>query len=355
MGLLKFESEPEFGKLAEYVSACQPCGALEAEGYCAPEKRLFREYTGFTVDFLYASVQLDDKKIFEDYVLWFYELLCPVMADMPKHRVRALLLSHFSVVENGAEQIFAGAGLKKLKRFIGYGKRAAEDAEVTGKSPEPLRYGKYEKERQRYLDALMRSDTKSAVAVAAEFLQTGIPVEDILVEILGETMRGVGELWHSHQISVDMEHYCTSTTQLASAQLYPVIFRQRRKKKKVLAACVGSELHEMGARMTADLFEYNGWDSIYLGAGADISYVLKQIQDHRPDLAAFSVTMPQYLVQCQEMVGRLKACYPDLKIAVGGNAFQSLSKIQGNWRIDVYARDARELVRWADDTFADEI
>ena len=311
MGLLKFESEPEFGKLAEYVSACQPCGALEAEGYCAPEKRLFREYTGFTVDFLYASVQLDDKKIFEDYVLWFYELLCPVMADMPKHRVRALLLSHFSVVENGAEQIFAGAGLKKLKRFIGYGKRAAADAEVTGKSPEPLRYGKYEKERQRYLDALMRSDTKSAVAVAAEFLQTGIPVEDILVEILGETMRGVGELWHSHQISVDMEHYCTSTTQLASAQLYPVIFRQRRKKKKVLAACVGSELHEMGARMTADLFEYNGWDSIYLGAGADISYVLKQIQDHRPDLAAFSVTMPQYLVQCQEMVDRLKACYPD--------------------------------------------
>ena len=190
MGLLKFESEPEFGKLAEYVSACQPCGALEAEGYCAPEKRLFREYTGFTVDFLYASVQLDDKKIFEDYVLWFYELLCPVMADMPKHRVRALLLSHFSVVENGAEQIFAGAGLKKLKSFIGYGKRAAADAEVTGKSPEPLRYGKYEKERQRYLDALMRSDTKSAVAVAAEFLQTGIPVEDILVEILGETMRG---------------------------------------------------------------------------------------------------------------------------------------------------------------------
>ena len=181
MGLLKFESEPEFGKLAEYVSACQPCGALEAEGYCAPEKRLFREYTGFTVDFLYASVQLDDKKIFEDYVLWFYELLCPVMADMPKHRVRALLLRHFSVVENGAEQIFAGAGLKKLKRFIGYGKRAAEDAEVTGKSPEPLRYGKYEKERQRYLDALMRSDTKSAVAVAAEFLQTGITVEDILV------------------------------------------------------------------------------------------------------------------------------------------------------------------------------
>lgn len=355
MGLLKFESEPEFGKLAEYVSACQPCGALEAEVYCAPEKRLFREYTGFTVDFLYASVQLDDKKIFEDYVLWFYELLCPVMADMPKHRVRALLLSHFSVVENGAEQIFAGAGLKKLKRFIRYGKRAAADAEVTEKSPEPLRYGKYEKERQRYLDALMRSDTKSAVAVAAEFLQTGIPVEDILVEILGETMRGVGELWHSHQISVDMEHYCTSTTQLASAQLYPVIFRQRRKKKKVLAACVGSELHEMGARMTADLFEYNGWDSIYLGAGADISYVLKQIQDHRPDLAAFSVTMPQYLVQCQEMVDRLKACYPDLKIAVGGNAFQSLSKIQGNWRIDVYARDARELVRWADDTFADEI
>ncbi len=354
MGLLKFESEPEFGKLAEYVSACQPCGALEAEGYCAPEKRLFREYTGFTVDFLYASVQLDDKKIFEDYVLWFYELLCPVMADMPKHRVRALLLSHFSVVENGAEQILPGQAEKteKVYRVREEGcSRRRSDREISG----AVKVREIRKRAAAVLRCAYAVRYKKCSRCGSGVLQTGIPVEDILVEILGETMRGVGELWHSHQISVDMEHYCTSTTQLASAQLYPVIFRQRRKKKKVLAACVGSELHEMGARMTADLFEYNGWDSIYLGAGADISYVLKQIQDHRPDLAAFSVTMPQYLVQCQEMVDRLKACYPDLKIAVGGNAFQSLSKIQGNWRIDVYARDARELVRWADDTFADEI
>ena len=76
----------------------------------------------------------------------------------------------------------------------------------------------------------------------------------------------------------------------------------------------------------------------YLSGGGGRYFLCPETDTRpQPDLAAFSVTMPQYLVQCQEMVGRLKACYPDLKIAVGGNAFQSLSKIQGNWRIDVYA------------------
>ena len=78
--------------------------------------------------------------------------------------------------------------------------------------------------------------------------------------------------------------------------------------------------------------------------------VLKQIQDHRPDLAAFSVTMPQYLVQCQEMVDRLKACYPDLKIAVGGNAFQSLSKIQGELEDRCICPGCKGTCAWADDT-----
>ena len=58
---------------------------------------------------------------------------------------------------------------------------------------------------------------------------------------------------------------------MALSQLYPLIFGQKRRGKRVLVACVGSELHEIGARMVADLFEYQGWDSIYLGAAVPVA------------------------------------------------------------------------------------
>ena len=68
-------------------------------------------------------------------------------------------------------------------------------------------------------------------------------------------MRRIGELWHKGKITVDIEHYCTSVTQTAMAQLYPLIFEAKRKNKSILCACPGTELHEMGARMVADIFE----------------------------------------------------------------------------------------------------
>ena len=55
------------------------------------------------------------------------------------------------------------------------------------------------------------------------------------------------------KITVDAEHYCTSVTQMAMSQMYPVLmypvlFANERKNKTLLCACPGTELYEMGAR-----------------------------------------------------------------------------------------------------------
>lgn len=99
--------------------------------------------------------------------------------------------------------------------------------------------------------------------------------------------------------------------------------------------------------MVADLFEYAGWDSVYLGA-ASYEELHKAAEEEKPDLIALSITMPQYLVECMNIVKRLKEAFTDIRIAVGGHALKSLSEIQKDWRIDVYTRDARELVAWAE-------
>lgn len=115
----------------------------------------------------------------------------------------------------------------------------------------------------------------------------------------------------------------------------------------MLCACPGTELHEMGARMVADLFEYDGWDTVYLGAAVPQDAMLESIRSEQPDLIALSVTMPQHLMACQELIEVIRQEFPDAKIAVGGNAFRSTHGIWKKWPIDIYTENGRELLKRA--------
>jgi len=159
----------------------------------------------------------------------------------------------------------------------------------------------------------------------------------------------VGDLWHQNQISVDKEHYCTSTTQTALSQFYPIIFDRPRNGFKMITCCVGSELHEMGIRMVSDLFEYYGWDSIYLGAAVPKEAILRSIAENKPDLIGLSVTMPQHLELCSDIVKGIKESFPDLKIAVGGRAFAFTNDLWKKWNVDISTENASQLVAWAND------
>ena len=158
-------------------------------------------------------------------------------------------------------------------------------------------------------------------------------------------MRRVGELWRTAQITVDAEHYCTSVTQMAITQMYPLLFSSECRNRTLLCARPGTELHEMGARMVADIFENDGWDSIYLGAAVPEDAMREAVRSNHPDLIALSVTMPQHLLVCRDLVNAIRREFPESRIAVGGKAFQSTHQIWKQWPIDFYVEDARELLQ----------
>lgn len=114
----------------------------------------------------------------------------------------------------------------------------------------------------------------------------------------------------------------------------------------------GMELHEMGARIVADLFEDHGWDSIFLGAAVPVDYIMDSVRENQPDLVNLSVSMPQHLMDCETAVRTIKKEFPDIKIAVGGKAFESTEDIWKKWPVDIYSKDARELLARANEICA---
>ena len=134
---------------------------------------------------------------------------------------------------------------------------------------------------------------------------------------------------------------------MAMAQMYDLLFDGERKNKTILSVCPGMELHEMGARIVTDLFENHGWDSIFLGAAVPVDYILESVRENHPDLVTLSVSMPQHLMDCEKAVREIKQEFPDIKIAVGGKAFESTNDIWKKWPVDIYSTDARELLERA--------
>ena len=214
------------------------------------------------------------------------------------------------------------------------------DAEsfLTGTAREPL--------ARAYLTALLRADRRTAVQVIDGAARAGASIRDLYLDVFQPVQREIGRLWQNNEISVAEEHYCTASTQAMMATFYPKILATPRIGRKVVMACVGNELHEIGTRMVADFFEMAGWDGIYIGANTPASALIEMVCRERPDVVALGVTMTYHLGTAEKLVQQLRGddrC-KDVKVIVGGYIFQEHTDLWRAIGADGCAKDAAGAV-----------
>jgi methanogenic corrinoid protein MtbC1 len=175
--------------------------------------------------------------------------------------------------------------------------------------------------------------------------ERGTPVREIYVQVFQATQREIGRLWQLNEISVAQEHYCTAATQFIMSQLYPYLFTEESKGRKLLAACVEGELHEIGIRMVADFFEMEGWDTTYLGANTPAFGMVDMLGKLKPDLLAISATMPFHVHLVSELIDMVRGSpVSGVKIIVGGYPFNTVNDLWSKVGADAFARDADEAL-----------
>lgn len=346
MSLLWMEYEAEFEHLVEesYARESHDKAAYFNSISEQARKIIYRD-TRYNIDYLYTAYVLGEKKVMNTYAVWLYELMAGIHKERStREETREYVISHLEAIKKTIPKVTSQEKHQKLQSLIEEAQQCIREYVPEKKK---IKESSYEKEIEEYMNCLFQKDSRKAVGLIRKFMNEGIDLDDIYVEILSESMRRVGELWHTAEITVDTEHYCTSVTQMAMAQMYDKIFDGEQKNKTVLSVCPGMELHEMGARIVSDLFENHGWDSIFLGAAVPVNYILDSVRENHPDLVTLSVSMPQHLIDCEKAVREIKKEFPDVKIAVGGKAFESTESIWRKWPVDIYSEDARELLHRA--------
>ena len=356
MSLLSSLNEPKILQLAQKIYAEQFIRDPKLENeYDDRRKKLMYEDILYNISFLMTAVHFSDEIIFTSYVRWLYDLLCNIMKDLDQDRIMTHMNDHYKIlaemIHELPEEIISKTEHLKAESYLKKAMEITQDAVVDVPLSDNFSNGEHAGYRKEYLKALLHNETKTAFEVIDNAKKDGLTISDIYENILKMVMQEVGKLWHNSKITVDKEHYCSSVTQTVMSRFYDDIFAQPRHERVLICCAVGSELHEIGGRMVSDLFEYDGWDTYYLGAAVPESALLHAVGEHQPDLIALSVTMPQHLLECERIVKAVRKNYPEVKIAVGGRAFEMTNKIWEQWPIDVYTTSATKLILWSREAF----
>lgn len=199
---------------------------------------------------------------------------------------------------------------------------------------------------RRYLELLLTGDRRGASGLIQDAVGDGVSVRDIYLHIFQRTQYEIGRRWQMNEMTVAEEHFCTAATQVIMSQLYPRIFASERVDRRLVATCVGGDLHEIGVRMVADFFEMEGWDTYYLGANTPIAAILGAIEEQHADALAISATMSYHVAAVEEVVRAVRSERGDRspRILVGGYPFRVDQELWRRVGADGFAADASQVV-----------
>lgn len=354
MSLLMNYNDPRFLEATKIIFDEQfkrdPRLALELD---ERRKKLMYDDVVYNLSYLLTAIYFSDVKIFEVYALWIYELLCNIMKDLDRDRIMEQMTDHYSImseiITSKLEEILSADELQKANEYLSRAIEITKDAVTNVPLSNDFLEGEHTTVRRAYLNALLSGKTKEAHKIIANSIEGGLSIIEIYEEVLTKVMYEIGELWHRNIITVDKEHYATSVTQMVMSQFYDEIFSQPRSGNTLVSCAIGSELHEIGVRMLSDIFEYKGWDTYFLGAALPQAAIIAAIEEHKPNLLALSVTMVPYLKTCKQIVDAVRARYPDILIAVGGQAFLKTDHLWEKWDVDYYSSSAFGLLKWSEE------
>jgi MerR family transcriptional regulator, light-induced transcriptional regulator len=199
-----------------------------------------------------------------------------------------------------------------------------------------------------YLAALMAGNRFAAHHVVQRALAAEIPLGDLYHEVLQPAMYDIGQLWERGQLDVANEHVATAITQRVLELCASTVTPVPAGPPRIIATCLGPELHDLGLRMVADYLEFSGWSTLCLGGNMPLESVVSLALQHQVAVVAVSITIGSHARYIRDLVGALHrtAAGSTTKVLVGGSLFNRFPDLWRQVGADGTAPDAAGAAAW---------
>lgn len=297
-----------------------------------------REYALHDVSKLFVAVISHRPPIFGKYVRWqrsvFHHRDVPAIA----------ILTHLNELEAELSERLEPEEFATVRDVISAGYDAL-DGILDGEAPAIAADTPLGAVAAAYLKLLLDRRAVDAVEMIERAVGDGISLEDIYLAVLEPVQREVGRLWQINSITVADEHYATDTTRTVMTRLRSRFTPDRRREVTVLTACLGGELHDLGARMVSDFLHLSGFDTVFIGANTPYQAILQELSRTNADILALSATMTLQVRNAVELIDRLRREHPGyVPVLVGGYAFNQAESLWRDVGADGWAPRADQVV-----------
>ncbi len=297
---------------------------------------------GYHIGYLADATLVQEPALFMDYIAWVKVLFHHI--GLPQEGLGVTLECTREVISERLSQELTSVISPQLDAAVEYLPDAPETVESF--IDKDLHYGET---AERYLSALLAGSQREASRLVEAEIADGATVADMYMHVFQPCQWEIGRLWQTAQISVADEHYCTAATQMIMSQLYRYIFSGARNGLSMISTCVGNEMHELGARMVADVFEMNGWQTTYLGANVPTRDIIGAVEKQSADVLAVSATLVSHIDELTDLIAQTRDCSKagEVKILVGGYPFRVALGLHTTVGADGSGLDAQDAVETA--------
>ena len=202
----------------------------------------------------------------------------------------------------------------------------------------------------RFMPPLLAGDRAVCRSIVQKELSCKGVANDLYTDFLWPAMDRVEKLFRGDRINAASEHMATRISRSIADQLQPHLAFKPPNGKRMIVLCAEGEPEELGAQMTADLFESRGWNVYFLGSGVPNDEVLSLIGQLRPELLLIFGTKPPGVPGVRKLIDLIRDIdvNPTMNIMCSGGVFNRADGLWKEVNADLIAKTAQEAIPIAD-------
>jgi len=204
---------------------------------------------------------------------------------------------------------------------------------------------------KQYLEHLFAGKRCEARELMFAALDRGISASRLLRLVIWPAMEQVEKLYRENHITRIMEHMATRINRMIADQLQGFLAREPKTGKRMVVTCGDGQIEELGAQITADLFEAAGWSVWFLGSGVPNDEILTFVGKIEPDILCIYGAQPVGVPNIRkliEMIRNVGVC-PDMQILITGGVFNRAEGLADEVKADLFAHNVRDALQIVDD------
>jgi len=200
---------------------------------------------------------------------------------------------------------------------------------------------------KQYMEHLFTGKRCEARQVVMAAQDRGVPARTLLTGVAWSAMEQIDRLYREREIDRITEHMATRINRMVADQLQGYMARAPKNAKRIIVGCGIGEMAELGAQITADLFEADGWHVWLLGSGVPNDEVLQLVGKLEPDILCLFGSNPKEVPDIRGLIDMVRGvdAAPNMQILVMGGVFNRAEGLAEEIRADLYAHNIREAIQ----------